>query len=240
MIFDIITIFPGVFREYIDTGLLGKARSKGLLEINIHDLRNWTEDRHRKVDDRPFGGGLGMVMKVEPIIKAVAELKKDNSKVILFGPGGKKFDQSSAHRFYRNGHLIMICGRYEGVDERVSQYIADEEISIGEYVLMGGEVPAMAVTETVSRLIPGVVGKDNFLKERTGNSEEALEYPQFTRPAIFKPGDFLSSEKYEKLILKGEKISDTPNQEWKVPDILVSGDHNEISEWRKTQSRKIQ
>lgn len=218
MIFDIITIFPRMFKGFIKEGLLGKAVKKDLLEVNIHNLRDWTDDKHKTVDDKPFGGGLGMVMKIEPIFKAVTDLKKnDDSRVILFGPRGKRFSQSSAHRLSKANHLIMICGRYDGVDERVSQYIADEEISIGDYVLMGGEIPAMVVIECISRLIPGVIGKEEFLKERI-SSTTAIEYPQFTRPAIFKPSS---------------------SEEWKVPDILLSGDHKEIAEWKDSQGRII-
>lgn len=234
MVFDIITIFPSIFKGFVEEGLLGKAIKKGLLEVNIHDLRDWTDDQHRTVDDKPFGGGLGMVMKVEPFFKAVATLKKNNdTRIILFGPGGKKFRQSSAHRMSKFSQLIMLCGRYEGVDERVSKYIADEEISIGDYVLMGGEVPAMAVTECVSRLIPGVIGKDEFLKERIeASSSAALEYPQFTRPATFRP----ASVALGNLKLKGKTLEE---QEWKVPDVLLSGDHKEIAEWKRTHGRII-
>ncbi len=238
MVFDIITIFPEIFEEFKEKGLLGKAQKKGLLDIRIHNLRDWADDKHKTVDDKPFGGGLGMVMKIEPILKAVAELKKsDNSKVILFGPSGKKYNQSLAHRFSKINQLIMICGRYEGVDERVSQYIADEEISIGDYVLMGGEIPAMAVTESVSRLIPGVVGKEEFLKERMEEgTEAALEYPQFTRPAKFHPEEILSPEECNNLILKGIKVS---GAEWNVPEVLLSGDHKEITDWKKSRGRII-
>ena len=203
-------------------------------------MRKWSNNKHKKVDDRPFGGGLGMVMSIEPIFRAVLEIKKNNnSKVILFGLGGKKFNQATAHRFSNIDQLILICGRYEGVDERIAEYIADEEISIGNYVLMGGEIPAMAVIESVSRLIPGVIGKKNFLKERTKNNKKALEYPQFTRPAIFKPDNFLSSKISKNLILNGRKLSEIRDSEWKVPDVLISGDHHDISEWRNNRGRII-
>ncbi len=238
MIFDIITIFPEIFEEFKEKGLLGKAQKKGLLDIRIHNLREWADDKHKTVDDKPFGGGLGMVMKIEPILKAVTELKKsDDSKVILFGPSGKKYNQSSAHRFSKIDHLIMICGRYEGVDERVSRYIADEEISIGDYVLMGGDVPAMVVMESVSRLIPGVVGKKEFLKERMEEgTNAALEYPQFTRPAKFQPEDILLPEECDNLTLKGVKVSGT---KWNVPEVLLFGDHKEITDWKKSRGRII-
>jgi len=239
MIFDIITIFPNIFKEYLKTGLLDKAGQAGLLQVNVRNLRRWTKDKHQKVDDRPYGGGLGMVMKVEPIFRAVAEIKKKkNSKVILFSPGGKKFNQKMAHQFSKTEQLIMICGRYEGVDERVAQYIADEEVSIGDFVLMGGEVPAMIVIETVARLIPGVVGKESFLKERTKN-QKAVEYPQFTRPALFKPTDALSLSKLDKLKLRGGKRLKSSDLEWPVPDVLISGNHQEISEWKRSRGRII-
>ncbi len=239
MNFDIITIFPNIFKEHLKTGLLGKAGQSGLLRINIHDLRCWTKDKHQKVDDRPYGGGLGMVMKIEPIFRAVAEIKKEkNSKVILFSPGGKKFNQKVAHQFLKTEQLIIICGRYEGVDERVAQYIADEEISIGNFVLMGGEVPAMTVIETVARLIPGVVGKESFLKERI-KGQKGVEYPQFTRPALFKPVDILTLSKLDKLKLKGKKLSKASKLEWSVPAVLISGNHQEVTKWKRERERKI-
>lgn len=213
--FDAITIFPELFDSFKNESLLQRAQKKKLLRIEAHDLRKWAKDRHQTVDDRPFGGGLGMVMKVEPIFKAVAQLKKGRgrTKVILFTPRGKKFTQAKAKELSKLDHLIFICGRYEGVDERVAQYIADEELSIGDYVLMGGEIPAMAVIETVSRLIPGVIGKPEFLKER-GIKNAFIEYPQYTRPELFK--------------------------KWKTPEVLLSGDHKKIEEWRKKRGKIIE
>jgi tRNA (guanine37-N1)-methyltransferase len=197
-----------------------------LIEINVHNLRKWTTDSHKTVDDRPFGGGLGMVLKVEPIFKAVSALggpasggKKIKSKVILFTPRGKKFDQKLAYKLSKLNQIIFICGRYEGVDERVAQKIADMEISIGDYDLMGGELPAMVAIETISRLIPGVLGKPQLLKERITKSGGFIEYAQYTRPEIFEPK-------------KGKK--------WRVPKVLLSGNHKNIEEWKKQHNKIIE
>jgi tRNA (guanine37-N1)-methyltransferase len=219
--FDVITIFPKLFEPFIGESLLAKGQKKKLLKIGVHDLRKWAKDKHRSVDDKPFGGGLGMVVKVDPVYRAVQKLKKKGkkSKVILFTPRGKKFDQAMAYDLSRQNQLIFICGRYEGVDERIAKHVVDMEISIGDYVLMGGEVPAMAVIEAVSRLVPGVIGKSQFLKERLqkGRKKGFLEYPQYTRPEIFEP---------------------KKNIKWKIPKVLMSGNHKEIEEWRE-KHRKI-
>lgn len=226
--FDVITIFPELFEAFSNESLLKRAQQKKLLKIQTHDLRTWAKDKHKKVDEKPFGGGLGMVFKIEPIFKAIRSLKAKNQKlkttVILFTPRGKKFTQQKAEELARNKHLILICGRYEGVDERVAKNIADVELSIGDYVLMGGEVPAMAVIETIARLIPGVVGKPEFLKERRlgakkGQKRGFLEYPQYTRPEAFSPK-------------KGTV--------WKVPQVLLSGDHKKIGEWKQKHGRVIE
>ena len=189
--FDIITIFPKLFEPFKKESLLARASKKKLLKIEAHDLRQWTKDKHRTIDDKPFGGGLGMVMKIEPVYKAVQKLKKKGKKsvVILFTPRGKKFNQTMAYDFSKQNQLIFICGRYEGTDERIAKRIADVKLSMGDYVLMGGEVPSMAVIETVSRLIPGVIGKPQFLEKRLGKGRKKgfLEYPQYTRPEIFEP-----------------------------------------------------
>jgi len=226
MRFDILTIFPFLFDSYLEESLIKKAREKGSIEVNVHDLRKWSVDKHGTVDDKPFGGGSGMVMRVEPIYRAVCELKEDflkkykndapSSRVILFTPRGKRFNQKKADDFTNYKQMIIICGRYEGVDERVAKYIADERISIGNYVLMGGELPAMVVLETVSRLVPGVVGKESFLKERRKEGG-FVEYPQYTRP--------------ENVTISGKKR--------RVPGVLLSGDHKRIEEWRKEKKRII-
>ncbi len=218
MRFDIITIFPGVFNSYLKESLVKKASEKKKIEVKIHDLRKWADDVHKTVDDTPFGGGGGMVMKAEPIHKAVSSLKGkgDKTRVVLFTPRGRRFNQRRATKLTEYNQVIMICGRYEGVDERVAKYIADEELSIGSYVLMGGELPAMVVLETVSRLVPGVVGKESFLQERK-RGECFLECPQYTRP--------------ENITINGKKRS--------VPSVLLSGDHRKIAEWRDKKGKII-
>ncbi len=222
--FDVITVLPEIFTSYLGESLIARAQKKKLIKINIHNLRKWTNDNHKTVDDRPFGGGLGMVLKVEPIYKAVKEILNKNKKIIskkrkiiLFTPRGEKFDQKLANKLSKLDQVIFICGRYEGVDQRVAEKIADMEISIGDYDLMGGELPAMICMETISRLIPGVLGKEQLLKERITKSGGFIEYAQYTRPEIFEP----------------EK-----NKKWKVPAVLLSGNHKEIEEW-KTKHGKI-
>ncbi|MEA3293227.1 MAG: tRNA (guanosine(37)-N1)-methyltransferase TrmD [Patescibacteria group bacterium] len=230
MKFDIITIFPQIFDSYFKESLIAKARKKGLLEINVHNLRDYAENKHKTVDDRPFGGGFGMVMKLEPIFRAVTKIKRNTrfvkSKTILFTPRGKKFNQKMAYNFSKFDQLIMICGRYEGVDERVAKYIADQELSIGDYDLMGGELPAMIVVETVSRLIPGVFGKKELLKERITKERGFIEYPQYTRPGIFEPSEY--NKKWE-----------SKPKKWRTPKILLSGDSKKIEEWRKKHQKII-
>jgi len=220
--FDIITIFPGIFDSYLKESIIARAQEKKFIKIRVHNLRDWTQDRHKTVDDKPFGGGIGMVLKVEPIFKSVSTLKSkiknQKSKIILFTPRGKKFDQKMAYRFSKLDQLIMICGRYEGIDERVAKYIADEEVSIGDYVLMGGELAAMVVIEAVSRLIPGVLGKPKLLEERITKEGGFIEYPEYTRPEIFSPR-------------KGVR--------WRVPKVLLSGNHKKIAEWKKKHGKEI-
>ena len=221
MKFDIITIFPDIFESYFSESLIKKARDNDLIEINIHDLRDYSENKWGDVDGKPYGGGRGMVMKVEPIYKAVKDvrLKDKNSKVILFTPRGVDYTQKKATEYSELDQLIMICGRYEGVDERVKAHIVDESLSIGDYVLIGGEIPAMAVVESVSRLVPGVVGIDNegFLDDRV-RGEGMIEYPQYSRPEIFETDE-------------GDK--------WKVPDVLLSGHHKNIEKWREDKGKII-
>jgi len=231
--FDIITIFPELFEPFKKEGLLSRGIKKKLLSIKAHNLRDWTTDKHKTIDDRPFGGGIGMVMMVEPIFKAVTAVKKAHrpvplngttagkekkGKVILFTPRGKPFTQKMARQFSKLDHLIFICGRYEAVDERVAKHLADVEVSMGEYVLMGGEVPAMAVMESVARLLPGVIGKPELLKERMTKGGGFTEYPQYTRPEVFEPK-------------KGTK--------WRVPKMLLSGDHDKIEAWHKKRGKIV-
>ena len=215
MKFDIITIFPKIFDSYFNESIIKRAQARKLIKINLHNLRDYTNDKHKTVDDKPYGGGPGMVMMVEPIFKAVTKLKVKSQKlkVILFSPKGKKFDQKMAKRFSKLDRLIMICGRYEGVDERVAKYIADEEVSVGDYVLTGGEIPVMIVVDAVTRLIPGVIALESLKEESFGLRKSQYlancqyEYPQYTRP-----------EKFLK---------------WSVPKVLLSGNHKKIEEWRK-------
>ncbi|MDO8470456.1 MAG: tRNA (guanosine(37)-N1)-methyltransferase TrmD [bacterium] len=224
MRFDVITIFPRLFKPFQEESLIQRALKKGLFSIVVHNLRDFTKDKHKSVDDKPFGGGLGMVMKVDPWYRALKSLKKKKkSKTILFTPRGKKFTQNMAHEFSKLDQLVFVCGRYEGIDERVADHLVDEEVSLGDFVLMGGEVAAMAVIESVSRLIPGVVGKPRFLQERLAKGKGRggkgfLEYPQYTRPEVFEPK-------------KGVR--------WKVPSVLLSGDHKKIEEWKRKQGRVI-
>jgi len=220
--FDIITIFPNIFDSYLKESFIKKAQESHKISIKIHNLRNFTRDRHKTVDDRPFGGGLGMVIKIEPVYRAVqflkSKIKNQKSKIILFTPRGKKFTQQTAYKLSKLSQIIMICGRYEGVDERVAKKVADLEVSIGDFDLMGGELPAMLVTETVSRLIPGVLGKPELLKERITKERGFMEYPQYTRPEVFSPE-------------KGSK--------WRVPKVLISGNHKKIIQWRGKRGKEI-
>jgi tRNA (guanine37-N1)-methyltransferase len=235
--FDIITIFPDIFQSYFNESIIKRAQKRKLIKINIHNLRDYTDKSrpqsgsrqwsgHKSVDDKPYGGGAGMVMMVEPIFKAIKKINPDaptssevrgsdckrrrklRTKVILFSAKGKKFTQAIAKRFSKLDRLIMICGRYEGVDERVAKYIADEEISIGDYVLTGGEIPAMILIDAVTRLIPGVIKKES-LKEETSVIQK--EYPQYTRPENFRG--------------------------WKVPEVLLSGNHKKIQQWREKHKK---
>ena len=263
MRFDIITIFPKIFDSYFSESILARARKKKLIEIRAHDLRKWASDKHKKVDDSPYGGGPGMVMKIDVIYKAVEAISKlsfprkresrawisgqarDDKKkrrIILFSAKGKTFTQADARRLAKYDQLILICGRYEGVDERVAEHIADEELSVGNFVLTGGEIPAMILVDAVSRLIPGVLGKEESLCEESfsenpptplcvrgaGKSSDLLnrggkttnyklktknylEYPQYTRPEEFKG--------------------------WKVPEVLLGGNHQAIDDWRKKKCK---
>lgn len=222
MRFDILTIFPEVFDGYFNASIIKRAQRKKIIKIYIHSLRKWTSDRHQSVDDCPYGGGKGMIFKIEPIFRAVKDLKKKTNKrsrVILFSAKGKKLTQKQAKRLSQYKQLILICPRYEGVDERVAQYIADEEISIGNYILTGGELPAMVLVDAVSRLVPGVIKKESLLEE-SFSIENLGEYPQYTRPAIFYPD-------------KKEKTA------WRVPKTLLSGDHQKIKEWQQKHLKKL-
>lgn len=207
---DIITLFPEMLKGPFEESIIKRAQEKDLVEIKIHNLRDWTTDKHKTVDDRSYGGGVGMVLMVEPIYKALEELKTKSSKVILLTPRGKVFNQEKVKELSRASHLILIAGHYEGFDARVHERLADEEISIGNYVLTGGELPAMVITDAIVRLIPGVLEKPEATEFESHSEKGVLEYPQYTRPADFKG--------------------------WKVPEVLLSGNHQEIKKWRKKKS----
>lgn len=244
--FDILTIFPKIFDSYIGESLIARAqkRPKGrpFIKINVHNLRKWAKGPHKRVDDRPYGGGLGMVMMVEPIFKAIKQIKdtpvhrstgvKKKAKVILFTPRGKKFTQKMAYKLAKLDQIIFICGRYEGVDERVAKKIADMEISIGDYDLMGGELPAMVCIETISRLIPGVLGKPQLLKERITKSGGFLEYEQYTRPEIFDPA------KHDRN-WRACPPKSSSKKFWRVPKVLLTGNHKKIDAWKKFHSKIV-
>ncbi len=208
---DILTIFPGIFEGPLRESLLGKAVAAGLVEVNVHDVREHATDKHRQVDDEPFGGGPGMVMKAEPIVRAVESLGGGDKRVVLLSPAGRRLDQGLVRDLADAPWLVLIAGRYEGVDERVAEALAAEEVSIGDYVLSGGEVPALVVLEAVSRLVPGVVGKEESLA-RESFEDGMLDHPHYTRPQEFRG--------------------------LRVPEALTSGDHARIEEWRRTAAEE--
>lgn len=228
---DILTIFPDMFMPVLGESVLKRAQMKKLVNVRVRNLRDWTKDKHKTVDERPFGGGPGMVLKPEPIFLAVEELKqriqnteyriqngnlklktknlKSETRVILLTPQGQTFNQTIARELTKFDHLILICGRYEGVDQRVIDHLADDQLSIGEYVLSGGELPAMVVVDAVVRLIPGVLGNSESLRSESFNEAGQFDYPQYTQPRNFRG--------------------------WLVPEVLLTGNHQEISKWRKEQ-----
>jgi tRNA (guanine37-N1)-methyltransferase len=226
MKFDVVTIFPKIFNSYFSESIIKRAQEKKLVGIKIHNLRDFTSDKHKTVDDTPYGGGAGMVLKIEPVWRCVQSLSskinplrqladggknQKNTRIILFSAKGKRYTQKDAVRLSKYKNLILICGRYEGVDERVAKNIADEEISVGDYVLTGGEIPAMVVVDSVTRLIPGVLGNEESAKFESHSEAGYLEYPQYTKP---------------------EKFMD-----WKVPKVLLDGNHRKIEEWRRMHSK---
>src|SRR4030042_3109473 len=225
MVFNIITIFPKIFHSYFSESIVKRALKNGKISIKIHNLRDYTTDKHRTVDDTPYGGGAGMVMKVEPIYDCLKAInfqfsifnfqtnskfkiaKSKNTRIILFSAKGKRYIQSDAKRLSIYKNLILICGRYEGVDERVAKYLADEEISIGDFVLTGGEIPAMIAVDSIARLLPGVLGIEYSAQYESFTKKGYLEYPHYTKPAEFRG--------------------------WKVPEVLLSGNHEEVRRWRR-------
>lgn len=230
MRFDIITIFPNIFDSYFNESIIKRAREKKLVQIKVYNLRNFTRDKHKKVDDKPYGGGAGMVLMVEPILRAVSKIKKSlsagrqkKSKIVIFGAKGKQFTQAMAYAWAKKyNHLILISGRYEGIDERVKKILKAEEVSIGPYVLTDGDVPAMVIISAITRLIPGVINRESLEEESyfdrllKKESRKILEYPHYTRPEVL----LWNKKKYA------------------VPRVLLSGDHKKIENWRHSK-RKI-
>jgi tRNA (guanine37-N1)-methyltransferase len=206
---DVITIFPGAFTSPLEVGLLGKAINSGIIEVNVHDLRNWAPGPQRKVDDTPFGGGPGMVMAPGPVVDAVEAVRAEGGRVVLLTAGGRPFDHSFARELSAESQLVLVCGRYEGMDDRISEVLGAEEVSIGEFILAGGEVAALTVIEAVGRFIPGMIGNVTSLKEESFASG-LLEYPQYTRPAEFRGLG--------------------------VPEVLLSGHHEHIARWRRERA----
>jgi len=207
---DVLTLFPEMFTGPLDVSIVQRARKAGLIELTVRNLRDWTHDRHKTVDDSPFGGVPGMVLKPEPLFEAIESLMRDETYVVLMAPDGERFDQAMARELAGLKHLLVVCGSYEGVDERVREALIDREISIGDYVLTNGGLPAMVVIDAVARLLPGALGHEESAADESF-SRGLLEYPQYTRPAEFRG--------------------------MKVPDVLLSGNHAEIAQWRSEQAR---
>ena len=207
---DVLTLFPAMFAGPLDESIIKRAREAGRLDLGIHNLRDYAHDRHKTVDDRPFGGGPGMLFKPEPIFEAVEKLTRENTRVILLSPAGRTFSQAIAHELAALEHLLLVSGHYEGFDERVREQLADDELSIGDYVLTNGALPVMVIIDAVTRLLPGVLG-DELSAHDESFSHGLLEYPQYTRPAEFRG--------------------------MKVPEVLLSGNHAEIARWRAEQAR---
>jgi tRNA (guanine37-N1)-methyltransferase len=207
---DVLTLFPAMFAGPLDESIIKRAREAGLLDLKIHQLRDYAHDKHRTVDDRPFGGGPGMLLKPEPIFEAVEKLRREQTRIVLLCPSGRPFNQAVARELAQVDDLLLVTGHYEGFDERVREQLADDELSIGDYVLTNGALPAMVLIDAVVRLLPGVLGDDESSKDESF-SQALLEYPQYTRPAEFRG--------------------------MKVPDVLLSGNHAEIARWRSEHAR---
>jgi tRNA (guanine37-N1)-methyltransferase len=207
---DVLTLFPAMFAGPLDESIVQRARKTGALELTVTNLRDYTHDRHKTVDDKPFGGGPGMLLKPEPIFEAVESLGREKTRVILLSPSGRKFDQSIARELAQHEHLLLICGSYEGFDERIRERLAHDELSIGDYVVTNGALPAMVIIDAVTRLLPGVLGDDESSVDESF-SHDLLEYPHYTRPAEFRG--------------------------MKVPEVLLSGNHAEIAKWRAKQAQ---
>jgi len=221
MTFHLLSIFPAIFDSYINESILKRASDKKIIKIKTHNLRDWTSDKHKTVDDTPYGGGAGMLMKIEPLYKALTAIKKLDKKVkknkrriILLSASGKKWNQASAQKYSKLDEIIFVCGRYEGVDARIKKFV-DEEISVGDYVLTGGELPALTIIDSIARLLPGVLGNNASAIEESHSQEGLMEYPQYTRPEIFLTG----------------------KNKYPVPKVLLSGNHKKIKEWRAKQQK---
>jgi len=208
---DVLTLFPAMFAGPLDESIIMRARRTGLLDLKIHNLRDYAHDRHKTVDDRPFGGGPGMLLKPEPIFEAVEAIARENTRVVLLSPAGRVFNQAVAREYAQRDDLLLVSGHYEGFDERIREQLADDELSIGDFVLTNGALPAMAIIDAVTRLLPGALGDDASATEESF-SQGLLEYPQYTRPAEFR----------------GQT----------VPEVLLSGNHAQIAKWRAEQARK--
>lgn len=209
---DVFTIFPAILEGPLGQSLLGRARERGVLDVRVHDLRDWTADKHRTVDDEPFGGGPGMVMKPEPFFDAVGSLGSERGRVLLLSPAGRRLDQPFVRELSAEPHLTLLCGRYEGVDERVVEGLPAEEVSIGDYVVSGGELPALVLIEAVTRLVPGVIGKEDSHAQDSFSESGLLDHPHYTRPQEFRG--------------------------MVVPKVLVSGNHAEVERWRTEAARE--
>lgn len=207
---DILTLFPDMFKGPFDYSIVKKAIEKGVIEINIHDLRKWTKDKHKKVDDRPYGGGAGMVLMIEPIYSALKDIKTKRSHTILLTPQGRVFNQKIARSLTKKKHIILLCGHYEGFDERIREHLIDEELSIGNFILTGGELPAMLIVDAVTRLIPGSIDPESLKNESFNEDLKTYDFPNYTRPEDFKG--------------------------WKVPEVLLTGNHKEIEKWRQDKT----
>lgn len=222
MRFHIISIFPNILEPYLDESILKRAKKNGLADYRLHDLRDWTTDRHRSVDDAPYGGGAGMLMKIQPLHRALEAIGRSNAKtpaarkkVVLLSASGKKWTQALAKKYSKLDELILICGRYEGVDARIRKFV-DAEISVGDYVLTGGELPALILVDSITRLLPGALGNRESIVEESHAASGLLEYPQYTRPEVFEAN--------------GKK--------YRVPKVLLSGDHKKIQAWRQKMQKK--